>query len=149
MLRDCIAKCHDDLWSLAPNGHPRTAWRIAYHALFYTDFYLAPDSESFTPWSRHQNQAIILWDDDEEGMPPEETTYSQADLLAYLDELHAGIDQKLAALDLGAPASGFAWYPIPKLDHVLVALRHLGVHVGQLQELLYARGIDPDWKSIA
>lgn len=32
MLRDCVARCPDDLWSRG--AHPRTFWRIAYHATY-------------------------------------------------------------------------------------------------------------------
>jgi hypothetical protein len=53
----------------------------------------------------------------------------------------------LDAIDLEAETSGFHWYNIAKLDHILLNLRHLGIHVGQLQELLYADGIDLDWIS--
>ena len=38
------------------------------------------------------------------------------------------------------------WYPgMAKLSHELMNLRHLQGHVGQLSELLLARGIETDW----
>ena len=36
-----------------------------------------------------------------------------------------------------------------KLSHELMNLRHTQGHVGQLSELLMARGIDTDWTSKA
>jgi len=144
MVRQCIEVCPDDVWAAATE-HPRTFWRIAYHALFYTHFYCMPDHESFTPWDRHVAHGVILWDDDEDGIPPMETTYSQADLLEYVDFVSANIGDWVNALDLGSSESGFPWYPIPKLDHQFVNLRHLGIHLGQLQERLYAVGIDTNW----
>jgi hypothetical protein len=36
-----------------------------------------------------------------------------------------------------------------KLSHQILNLRHLQGHVGQLSELLMARGIDIDWVSKA
>lgn len=143
MLRECIERCPDDAWSAGE--HPRTFWRIAYHTLFYTHFYMMPSHTEFTPWARHQPQGVILWDDDEDGIPPVETTYSPQDLLEYLAEIEQNLSGWVDALDLGAAESGFPWYPIPKLDHQLVNIRHLGIHVGQLQELLYARGVDLEW----
>ena len=103
---------------------------------------------SFVPWEKHQSQARILWDDDEEGIPPHETTYTQAELLEYLAILEQGLDGWMEALDLESPESGFSWYKIPKLDHQVVNLRHLGIHIDQRQELMYARGIDLNWVSI-
>ncbi|MBN8691178.1 MAG: DinB family protein [Armatimonadetes bacterium] len=145
MLRQCVEDCPDDLWALAPSGHPRTFWRIAYHALFYTHLYLMPMKSDFVPWEKHQSQATCLWDDDEEGIPPEETTYSKSEVLSYLDWIVKQVDAWVDALDLASPKSGFSWYRIPKLDHQLVNLRHLGTHTGQLQELLFARGMDSNW----
>ncbi len=146
MLRQCIEVCPEDVWSAGI--HPRTFWRIAYHALFYTHFYMMPSHQAMTPWDRHHRHAVVLWEDDESGVPPVETTYSQADLLAYADFVAANVDAWVDALDLDSVESGFPWYPIPKLDHQLVNVRHLGTHVGQLQEILMGHGIDTDWAGI-
>lgn len=143
MLRECIETCPDDLW--ASGQHPRTTWRIAYHALFYTHLYLMPRYEDFVPWDRHQDQATILWLDDDAGVPPEETTYSRAGLLTYLDFLVDRVPGWVEALVLASNESGFYWYSIPKLDHQLLNLRHLSVHVGQFQQILFPAGHDPSW----
>ena len=145
MLRECIEKCPDDLW--AAGKHPRTTWRIAYHTLFYTHLYLAPTYEDFEPWAKHQAQGRILWDDDEDGVPPDETTYTQAEMLEYQKHVEDNLSGWLGKINLESDNSGFDWYPIPKIDHQLVNIRHLGTHIGQLQEQLYARGIDLDWVS--
>lgn len=145
MLRDCIRLCPDTVWS--EGEHPRTFWRIVYHALHGVHFYAAPDSDSFTAWERHVIQARILWLDDEEGIPPKETTFSQADLTEYLDFISDNIDDWINELDLESPDSGFSWYPnMSKLEHQLVSLRHLGTHIGQLQERLYPLDVEPCWK---
>jgi hypothetical protein len=145
MLRECIERCPDAVWTAGQ--HPRTFWRIAYHALFYTHFYLMPTMEDLVPWEKHVPHARILWDDDEDGMPPTDVFYSREELLGYLDMAVTNVDGWVDALDLAAETSGFDWYQIPKLDHQLVNIRHLGVHVGQLQELLYAEGVELDWIS--
>ncbi len=42
------------------------------------------------------------------------------------------------------------WYPnCTKLEHQFLNLRHLGIHVGQLQELLMGAGVDVNWLSRA
>ena len=48
-------------------------------------------------------------------------------------------------MDLEAKTCGFSWYKVPKLEHQIVNIRHLGGHVGQLSELLMANGILVDW----
>lgn len=148
MLRECVELCPDDLWAVTVDKPPRTFWRIAYHAAFYTHFYLSQDHSMFTAWSRHVNHAVMTFADEGQPLPPEGTLYSQSDLLEYVDLLIEQMDSCIESLDLESPESGFPWYPnFPKLDHVLLTLRHLGVHVGQLQELLFARDLDPDWVS--
>lgn len=144
MLRQCIERCPSDLWTEA--AWPRTYWRIAYHALFYTHYYLQPDYLGVPPWEKHDPEARLLWEDDENPNTPRRAEpYRQDELLSYLDRIVDGLPSCLATLDLFAPESGFPWYKIPKLDHQLVNLRHLQGHVGQLSELLMARGIDVDW----
>ena len=148
MLRECVERCPDDLWESTVDKPPRTFWRIAYHAAFYTHFYLGQTQDHFSPWHKHVRHAVMTFVDEGEELPPAETLYKQSDMIEYIDSLSAEIEALLAALDLDSPESGFPWYPnFPKLDHVFLTLRHLGVHVGQLQELLFARGIEPDWIS--
>src|SRR5215831_21365839 len=52
MLRDTIERCPDALWTSGDYLNP--FWRIAYHALYYTHFYLQPNADSFRPWEHHQ-----------------------------------------------------------------------------------------------
>ncbi len=149
MLRECVELCPDDLWGATVDKPPRSFWRIVYHAAFYTHFYLSQTESDFKPWDRHVNHAVMTFAEEGEPLPPGDTLYSQRDLLEYIDLLSEKMEGILIALDLETLESGFPWYPnFPKLDHVLLTLRHLGVHVGQLQELLFARSIDPDWVSI-
>ena len=56
------------------------------------------------------------------------------------------IDPTVDQLDLASDETGFSWYKnMSKLSHQLMNLRHMQGHVGQLSELLMARGIDTDW----
>jgi hypothetical protein len=148
MLRECIVLCPEDLWGTAIGKPPRTFWRIAYHNAFYTHLYLSPNYSEFKAWEKHVDHAIMTVADEGQQLPPEDTVYSPSDLLGYIDLLSEQMAAMIERLDLESPESGFGWYPnFSKLDHVLLTLRHLGVHVGQLQELLFARGIEPNWIS--
>ena len=148
MLRECVELCPDDLWTSVVDKPPRTFWRIAYHAAFYTHFYLSQEGSAFVPWEKHVRHAVMTCAEEGQELPPEGTLYSQAEVIDYIDLVSESVSGLVGALDLNSPESGFPWYEdFPKLDHVLLNLRHLGVHVGQLQELLFARGIEPDWVS--
>ncbi len=75
-------------------------------------------------------------------------TYERKMLLDYVDFVDQKIDSIIDNLDLETDDSGFSWYEdTSKLSHVLMTLRHLQGHVGQLSELLMARDIDIDWIS--
>lgn len=140
MLRQCVVNCPDEVWT--SGASPRSYWRIAYHAAFYTHLYLMPDEHSFVPWSQHRKEAPSFW-----GSPDEMPPYSKHEFLGYLDWLSGELVSMLAALDLESEQSGFHWYPgIGKFEHQVMNIRHLQGHVGQLSELLMAHGVDIDWK---
>lgn len=139
MLRQSIERCPDDLWT--SGEHPRNFWRLAYHAIFYTHLYLGQSEADFEKWSKNRSECSDLW-----GEVPVEEPYSAAELLEYLDYVDSMVDQVVDALDLDSQDTGFDWYKnMTKLDHQMMSLRHLQGHVGQLSELLMARGVDIDW----
>lgn len=140
MLRQTLEVCPEDLW--LQGEHPRNFWRIAYHALFYTHLYLQTEESAFQGWEKHDPTVPDLWEDAE---PPVVPAYCKKDLLGYLDWIDVRVDGWVDALDLASAESGFNWYKIPKLDHQLVNIRHLGIHQGQLSELVFAKGCDVDW----
>ena len=46
-LRLCLEQCPDDKWAGNVGNFP--FWHAAYHALYYGDFYLSPNADSFEP----------------------------------------------------------------------------------------------------
>jgi hypothetical protein len=87
----------------------------------------------------------VLWVDLNQEVPPVETTYTQVELLEYVAFVETSVQGWLREMDLEAQTSGFSWYSVPKLDHQFVNLRHLGVHIGQLQERLMEQRIETEW----
>lgn len=139
MMRECVAVCPEDLW--VAGEHPRNFWRIVYHSLYYTHLYLMPSEKEFVAWGRHRSDSRILWD-----QPAVEEPYSVAETLEYLDFIADRMEKWVDALNLESPETGISWYKnMGKFDHQLVNLRHLQGHVGQLSELLMARGIETTW----
>jgi hypothetical protein len=139
MLRQAVERCPDDLW--LGGEHPRNTWRIAYHAAYYTHLYIAQSSKSFESWVNHRKDCVILWD-----KPKVEEPYTKAEVLDYIDFVVDLMPSAVENLNLEAKSSGYSWYPnVPKVEHQFVNLRHIQGHVGQLSELLMARGINIDW----
>ncbi len=139
MLREAIDRCPDDLWTAG--GHLHAYWQNAYHALFFAHFYLQPDEASFRPWRGHQSR--VQYPDAIGGPPERDSTlpmlpepYTRAQALEYWALCDGMVDSAIDTLDLDAPTSGFDWYPIPKLEHLLVNLRHIQHHTAQLADRL-------------
>lgn len=135
MLRQTITDCSEETW--LSGTHPRTYWRIAYHALFYTHLYAMQTEHDFVAWEK-QRECADLW-----GEPPVLPPYTQSEVIEYLDFIDSNIETWVDNLDLNANDSGFHWYdPIEKLDHQLLNVRHLAGHVGQLSELAMQAGLE-------
>jgi hypothetical protein len=137
MLDQAIDLCPDALWLAVSGSSPNRYWHIAYHALFYTHFYLAPGESEFTPWQHHRPEYNFLgavpWRPNEAHLA--DIPYTQTQLREYLDFCQSEVDKQTAFLDLEAP-SGFHWLPFNKLELQFYNLRHLAHHTGQLSERL-------------
>jgi hypothetical protein len=146
MLRQAVEICPEHLW--LGGAHPRTFWRIAFHAAFYTNLYLAQNEHAFERWPKHRDCAR-LWEN-----PPEETPYTREEMIEFIEHVDALIDGTVDSLDLDSQVTGFDWYPnMTKLSHQIMNIRHLQGHIGQLSELLMADNpeIEVEWvaKAIA
>jgi hypothetical protein len=141
MLRECVERCPETLWY---DEQPTTAfWQHAYHALFITDYYLQPTSELFPSWEGHQSDVqhpdgIPGPADPDSPLPLAPLPYSKNDVLTYWSICDGRVDESVDGLDLLSASSGFSWYPIPKLEHQLVNLRHMQHHAAQLADRLRA-----------
>ena len=132
MLRQAVAECPDALWTDTSYQNP--FWRVAYHVLIYTHFYLGPREEDFVPWEKHQQDLQLL------GEPiPGTRVYSQAEILDYIDLVLDEVEKQVSALDLDAE-SGFHWLPFNKLELQFYNIRHVQQHTGELCERLGAQG---------
>jgi hypothetical protein len=166
MLRSCVTQCPAELWvDPCPEIDEgdrviyRPFWRIAFHAVYFAHLYLGQNDSAFVPPPntlevRKRADFAGLWGPGWElepfELPKAALPVSQADLIGYIDWLSTHVEPTVEGLDMSHPSSGFPWYPNHnKLEHELLNLRHLQGHVGQLEELLMARGLDPQWISRA
>jgi hypothetical protein len=149
MLAECVEKCPEEMWLVGE--HPRTFFRIVFHAAFGTHVGLGQNEAAFQPWpGRRQGIHPGLWEDpayvEPYELPEGAESYGRHEMLAYIRFVDGLVDPTIDQLDLDTDDSGFRWCPdISKLSHELMSLRHLQGHVGQLSELLMARGVDTDW----
>ena len=138
MLRQAIEKCPEALWTDETYSNP--FWRVAYHVLIYTHFYLGPSEDDFTPWEKHQQDLQLLGQE-----IPGARIYSQREVLDYLALVLDQVEVQVDALDLAA-GSGFHWLPFNKLELQFYNIRHVQQHTGELCERLGAHGeIEVGW----
>jgi len=139
MLREAIEACPDDLWY---EETPTNAfWQIAYHTLYFTQAYLGENPAAFEGWPGHQSavqhpDGIAGPADPGSTLPLIPRPYSRSEALEYLAVCEAMVERAVDALDLVASDSGFPNYPIPRLEHQMVNLRHLQHHTAQLADRL-------------
>ena len=82
------------------NSYANPFWQVAYHALFYTDFYLQPSEAAFVPWEHHRPGYHRFGSDPD--APAVETPYSVDEVKAYCLRCQATIESAVDHLDLVA-----------------------------------------------
>lgn len=141
MLHESIESCPEQIWTKGSGG--AAFWQLAYHTIFFLDFYLHKREADFTPPPFHRENAWHL------ETAPSGEPYSKTTLLEYLQQVRKRARLMLAELtedDLTAP-SPVPWYTIPRGEFLLNNLRHAQHHVGQLNMILKAHGAKPpEWQ---
>ncbi|MGC4043295.1 MAG: hypothetical protein QM758_05790 [Armatimonas sp.] len=156
MLAQCVEICPDDLWTAGTP--PREFWRIVWHTAYFTQNYLVQTEDEFNrsagDWPEAVRSALGVnttqraMDVEPYERPAGITPLTRQELGEYIEGISRSVDSTVEGLDLDREDTGFSWYPnMTKLSHELMNLRHIQGHVGQLSELLMARGIDIDWIS--
>ncbi len=137
MLKQTITQCPDPLWNAV--GDKNRFWDVAYHALFFTHFYLGESDETFVPWSKHR--------DEYEGLPAPEGAepYDKESLLEYLAYCEQLVKERVPQLNMEATAA-FHRRSRSTLELQIYTIRHIMQHTGELMERLGSRtGAQIDW----
>ena len=141
MMEQAIRRCPDTLWDASgPNECP--FWRVVFHGLFFTHFYLQKDHKSMRRWAKHRGQ---LQDTTGPAAEPDEV-YTKGEMLEYMAFCREMIDGAVDAMDLASADCGFPWYKLGKLEHQINNIRHIQHHFAQLAARVNAAtGQDVDW----
>ena len=142
MLENAIRACPDALWSEGSVPVAQRFWYLAFHALFWLDYYLSRNEREFVPPAPFGLEEL-----DPAGRYPERA-YTKAELLVYLGHGRrlglARLDE-LTEAEAGARC-GFERRDLSVLELFLYNLRHLQHHTGQLNLLLRQRTASaPGW----
>jgi uncharacterized damage-inducible protein DinB len=139
MLENALTACPDKLWDTDSKF-----WYIAYHTLFFLDYYLSDvPEEKFLP------PPPFTLSEFEDGVMPERT-YSKEELLSYLAYCRKKCHNLIADLTAEGAAKPFdnEYRKYSIIEMLIYNLRHVQHHTAQLN-LLLRQGIDdaPDWVS--
>jgi hypothetical protein len=139
MVQQAIEACPGELWDDRTEGSP--FWHLAYHALFYADFYLSKDEKSLEPKPLHHDKAHFLPGDYKQyagvvGTPDEAFTREQ--LLEYADHCLDKCQRTFESVtdERALERCGFWWYELNVGEFLVNSLRHTQHHAGQLALLL-------------
>ena len=140
MLENAIKSCPENVWGNQAGYHE--FWYIAYHTLFWLDFYLSETSDNFTPPS-----PFTLSEFDPEGILPERV-YTKDELLNYLKHGRKKCKSRIESLTEEKANQRFVFGSINLnvLELILYNMRHVQHHAAQLNLLLRQKIDDsPRW----
>ncbi len=149
MIRSAIEACPDHLWDDRADGSP--FWHLAYHALFYIDFYLSDHEKTYQAMDFHEENAHLLPGDYGEYagiVTTPKKAFHKDQLLDYADHCLRKCGETCEKLtdERALERCGFWWYKLNVGEFLLNNLRHAQHHAGQLTLLLRRRAaIGIDW----
>jgi len=148
MLENAMRACPDELWadfSKPPEWPERNVvgfWYIAFHTLFFLDFYLSGHSEGFMPPA-----PFSLDEMSPDGLLPE-MPYSKAELLGYLEYCRKKCRETMEAMtdEKARERCGFDRLDMSVAELSFYNMRHVQHHAAQLNLLLRQQtGSAPKW----
>jgi hypothetical protein len=144
MLENAMIACPDKVWSdpdTRVSGKPEF-WYIAYHTLFWLDFYLSDSVEKFTPPAPFKLDEL-----DPAGLLPERV-YTKKELQIYLEHGRKKCRATIEALtdEKARQRFKFGRIDLSFAELLLYNMRHVQHHAAQLN-LILRQTIDsaPRW----
>ena len=129
-LENSISACPDDLWGDQSKFHQY--WYVAYHTIFWLDYYMTFETENFTP-----PEPFTMSEMDPEGLLPDRV-YSKGELLTYLEHGRKKSKKAIAEFtdEIAAKQFKFGRVDISYGELLLYVMRHLQHHAAQLNLIL-------------
>ncbi|MFN8310900.1 MAG: DinB family protein [Chitinophagales bacterium] len=138
MMENALSECPEPLWNNGSNF-----WHIAYHTIFYLDYYLDTDPDRFAP------PAPFTLSEFEDGeMPPK--VYSKEELIGYVRHCREKCYRLI--MDLDAAKMELRWKnpyrDYNRFEILIYNMRHVQHHTAQLN-MLMRQGFNhaPNWVS--
>lgn len=142
MLENAIRACPDEVWSSRSRQPNKDFWYLAYHTLFFLDYYLSERELGFAPPA-----PFTLSEFNPKGELPERV-YTKEELLTYLDHGRQKCRKVVSSLteETAHQRAGFERRDMTVAELLLYNMRHVQHHTAQLN-LILRQTIDsaPRW----
>jgi len=131
-LNACIDRCPDSAWNERVANH--RFCQVAFHTLFYADFYLGRNEEEFRRQPFHQEHAQFFGDYEEFEDHAPVRLYEKQAIKKYLAHCRDKAAQAIAAetADTLAAHCGFTRRPVSRAELYVYGIRHIQHHAAQL-----------------
>jgi hypothetical protein len=131
-LNACIDRCPDAIWNSRVGNH--RFCQVAFHALFYADYYLGPNEASFRDQPYHRDHPQLFRDYEEFEDREPQLLYDKPSIRSYLDHCRKKSAQAIAAetADSLAARADFPRRTFSRAELHVYNIRHLQHHAAQL-----------------
>ncbi len=132
MLTACIDKCTETVWNSRVGNY--LFCQVAFHVLFWADFYLGQNEESFRQQRFHRANEHFFGDYEEFEDRAPVSLYDKASISAYLEHCRHKVSEVVAAETaetLGA-RSGFERRAFSRAELHIYNIRHIQHHTAHL-----------------
>ena len=131
-LSACIDRCPHVAWS-RPVGDLAFC-QVAFHTLFYTDYYLGRNEQAFRQQPFHLGNPPLFGDYEELEDRPPVSLYDKASLQSYMDHCRRKTTEVIASETAGSLSgpSGFERRDFSRAELHVYNIRHVQHHAAQL-----------------
>ena len=145
-LNACVERCPDANWNARVGN--LAFCQVAFHTLFYADFYLGRNEESFREQAFHRDNPQFFRDYEEFEDRAQVLLYERSAIKRYMTHCRSKAAQAIAAEtpeSLVAPC-GFARRTFSRAELYVYNLRHIQHHAAQLSlRLRLDADVDIPW----
>ena len=146
MLGRCIDRCPESLWN-EPVGNLKFC-QVAFHVLFFTDFYLEESDRTVRDQPFHREHADFFRDYEELEYVEQKQMYDRPAIRNYLQHCRTKFARVVAeeSEQTLVARCGFARRDFSRAELHLCNVRHIQHHASQLSlRLLHVTGAGIDW----
>ncbi len=131
-LHICIERCPDPAWDSPVGNHPFC--RLVFHTLFFADYYLGPNEESFKQQPFHRDNEPFFRDYEELEDREPKLLYDKEPIKTYLRHCRDKASQVIAAetADTLIAQCGFERRLFSRAELHVYSIRHIQHHAAQL-----------------